>query len=613
MTREISKDLSKTVKTDYWLYAEDINIIMQAYAAEARFIEYSVDRVDTDDVLIAPAINSVSALIRRGIDTPITRAEQFTFFFGSRSNIKARIQTITSGLTGAEMKTLRCNTDENYARLRLEIDALAALNTIEALNKAKKYLTAKIKNRLSGDNLDALINIDDQYALKYRSEDEKEGFRENWQKDFNNNFDKILKLEAEQDQIPDSESRLGISLDRVDKLQDEKFRVCFPYQVDNSHWNSLVFDISKDDQKYKFEVRQIDPYGGKRSFDKDMRASLESVLSNGLAHYRPDSEAEISYLDIAAPKLQSDGSSCGFIAAKTISMLAPKQNRDKDFTTICIGDQSRGYADKIQTHGRVTQPYERGAKDLRLAQLKMVEDQKVKCEYYEGEAIFYNRFLKAAYNETNQSKISNAKADPSGLRKAASIASPREKVQKLSDTKPEGYFQNTDLYGISKEVKDDVSTKLRITKTEEKYSIKAIQDKITQNIQSAIDKCAEDDKLFLQEHLGQILHFARIYNGVGNAGLASWQQHFGSRGSTQLADESYFNIAKEFSFKYQQIAKTAGFYTGREDGDEGKKLKITDEKGNKIEVGHRLKRIPAEMAQGISDQIKSNLDESIAR
>ena len=95
--------------------------------------------------------------------------------------------------------------------------------------------------------------------------------------------------------------------------------------------------------------------------------------------------------------------------------------------------------------------------------------------------------------------------------------------------------------------------------------------------------------------------------------MASWQEFFGGSSSTQLADELHFNIAKEFSFQYQQIAKTAGFYTGREDGDEGKKLKITDEKGNKIEVGHRLKRIPAEMAQGISDQIKSNLDESIAR
>ncbi|MBT4922355.1 MAG: ankyrin repeat domain-containing protein [Rickettsiales bacterium] len=151
-------------------------------------------------------------------------------------------------------------------------------------------------------------------------------------------------------------------------------------------------------------------------------------------------------------------------------------------------------------------------------------------------------------------------------------------------------YGNTKLYSLNGELESQYKIRIKNPHDPEKCWIdREIEQKIVNILYEAIKETqltSIDNTLLLDDKsfVKHIINFAQNNNGVGNAGVEQWITY---APDGVWKDAESFKVAREFSRQYQAIANREGYFTGRIDGEDDKKLKDGDL------VGARLKRIPS--------------------
>ncbi|MBT4879033.1 MAG: hypothetical protein HON42_04365, partial [Alphaproteobacteria bacterium] len=158
--------------------------------------------------------------------------------------------------------------------------------------------------------------------------------------------------------------------------------------------------------------------------------------------------------------------------------------------------------------------------------------------------------------------------------------------------KEEQPYENTTFVKTMRGEGENKKSAMRLdnTKWEVKISTENLQDKILENINSAMKKL--ERKAGLNKFVPIVIRFAQEAGGVGNAGGEQWNG-FIERSENNIPEGFSFLDAKKFSYHYQEAAKKSGIYTGRTES-----LKNTAEP-----IGARLKRIPEELNGFITEHI----------
>jgi len=598
------------IDTSYWLKSEDINILMNAYELEGVY------NLEADDVYIAPAICSMSALrfspwARSNIKH--NARKQFDSLCATKDNLNLRIDHIHNKLseeeknlcqqesleaeqlrkkiiTLAEQKSIKdidkifinLKIDHIYNTLSEEEKDLCQQKSVEAEQLRKKIIT--LAEQKSIEDIQNIFSRTQSFQFPGLTESELAGISKG-KFSYKNSLNDALESEhiREGEVLLDKDAKLPAILAKVDKFANasDKYRILFPYQINDNHWNTVILDVSKNSKGgYYFEVSQIDPKGGRQSFDVEMESYLKSAITEAIMyHNRPKLESsKFRNKKVDAPKLQTDGNSCGAITAKTMFLLVPKAVRNLDVSSALSQDESIG-SDKVQIHDGRISPYPYGAYDLRKSQIEMV------FKFFQKGRIKYGRKLKEFFEEAARFLISepvvNTKQNP-------------KQLLELDNHKP---YKDTHLFFTDTTNAPDFRARVSTrNQTKDKFTAQ-----VTTNIDTAIKKFNPEDQQFLKQNLKAILRFARENNGVGNAGHEKWNEYF------KAEFHEKFNIAKSFSHQYQQISKETQLFTGRL---ETENLKTKDINGNPIEIGHRLKRISPEIANIVCSEINKS---SIAR
>jgi hypothetical protein len=136
--------------------------------------------------------------------------------------------------------------------------------------------------------------------------------------------------------------------------------------------------------------------------------------------------------------------------------------------------------------------------------------------------------------------------------------------------------------------------------TSDQQKSTAIIDKILKNINYAKANLKSfhrsKDSQDINDFVMRVIEFAQKEGGVGNAGEAKWNDFTRKK---PVPEGFSFDDAKRFSYNYQQAAKEAGVYTGREESLKTGPL-----------IGARLKRIPEDLNKTIVARLNNSVPSS---
>ncbi|MDB2592261.1 lipid droplet assembly factor 1 [Gammaproteobacteria bacterium] len=155
------------------------------------------------------------------------------------------------------------------------------------------------------------------------------------------------------DHVPLSINYIGDFHQQFMSTEQQDYRFLHPYQIDNNHWITLCIDAKKSDlgQKLSFDIRVINPFGGRHDLEPQMKKAFESHIRD----YDANISYEFNYHVESYPKFQQDSNTCGVWTIWMIKQLADHQLKSQ-FNPIvdCITNFHSTLSSELETSGYQT-------------------------------------------------------------------------------------------------------------------------------------------------------------------------------------------------------------------------------------------------------------------